>query len=194
MSCWWGGTLQTNTTGICGECSQWMDHTGFGLGLRWHVLPGSTLLILQGVLQGHCPKWTLHFVYFPGLSHSGSWVLRKGTDLGWAVCIMPFPGPSSPWDQVLGKSTVPGGPCVLFTCPYLWWGRGGVWAGFGSEIFQTTIHTRKCLWKPNREFRIKDHKWRKSHVVQKWLGPFVTSLLSHQFQVKLKIAWSQTKY
>ena len=86
LSCWWGGTLQTNTTVICGECSQWMDHTGFGLGLTRHVLPGSTLLILQGVLQGHCPKWTLHFVYFPGLSHSGSWVLHKGTDLD-GLCV-----------------------------------------------------------------------------------------------------------
>ena len=24
-----GGTLQTNITGVCGECSQCMDHTGF---------------------------------------------------------------------------------------------------------------------------------------------------------------------
>ena len=24
-----GGTLQTNITGMCGECSQCMDHTGF---------------------------------------------------------------------------------------------------------------------------------------------------------------------
>ena len=47
---------------------------------RWHVLPGSTLLRLQGALQGHCPKWALHFMHFPGLSHSISWVLHKHTD------------------------------------------------------------------------------------------------------------------
>ena len=41
----------------------WVCHS-----LRQCVLPGSTLLILQGALQGHCPKWNLHFVYFPGLS------------------------------------------------------------------------------------------------------------------------------
>ena len=29
LCCGEGGTLQTNTTGVCGECSQWMDHTGF---------------------------------------------------------------------------------------------------------------------------------------------------------------------
>ena len=25
----WGGTLETNVTGVCGECLQCMDHTGF---------------------------------------------------------------------------------------------------------------------------------------------------------------------
>ena len=35
---------------------------------RRRVLPGSTLLRLQGALQGHCPKWALHFMQFPGLS------------------------------------------------------------------------------------------------------------------------------
>ena len=29
MCCGEGGTLQTNITGVCGECSQCMDHTGF---------------------------------------------------------------------------------------------------------------------------------------------------------------------
>jgi len=47
---------------------------------RQHVLPRSTLLRLQGALQGHCPKWTLHFMHSPGLSISGSQVLRRGTD------------------------------------------------------------------------------------------------------------------
>ena len=46
---------------------------------RQRVLPGSTVLRLQGALQGHCPKWTLHFMPFSGLSHSGSWVLHRGT-------------------------------------------------------------------------------------------------------------------
>ena len=52
---------------------------------RWRVLPGSTLLRLQGTLPGHCPKWALRFAYFPGLSCSGSRELRKGR-LGW-LCI-----------------------------------------------------------------------------------------------------------
>ena len=44
------------------------------------VLPRSTILRLQGALHGHCPKWALHFVHFPGLSCSGSQVLYRGTD------------------------------------------------------------------------------------------------------------------
>ena len=47
---------------------------------RWRVLPGSTLLRLQGALQEHCPRQALCFLHFPGLSHSGSRVLHKGTD------------------------------------------------------------------------------------------------------------------
>ena len=47
---------------------------------RWHVLPGSTLLSLQGALQGDSPKWALHFVHFPGQSHSGSRLFCRGTD------------------------------------------------------------------------------------------------------------------
>ena len=51
----------------------------------------STLLRLQVAQQGNCPKSALCFVYFPGLScsGSGSWVLDKGTDLvGHAFCAL----------------------------------------------------------------------------------------------------------
>ena len=44
---------------------------------RQCVLPGSTLLRLQGALQGHCLKWTLWFVPFPGLSNFGDQVIGK---------------------------------------------------------------------------------------------------------------------
>ena len=52
---------------------------------KWCVLLGSTLLRLQGALQGLCPKWALSFVHFPGLNCSGS---HKGTDLVglWVLC------------------------------------------------------------------------------------------------------------
>ena len=57
---------------------------------RRRVLPRSTLLRLEGALQGHCPKRALSFVHFPGLSHSGSQVIRKSTDsVGCAFCALP---------------------------------------------------------------------------------------------------------
>ena len=67
-----------------------------------------------GCSARHCPKWTLCFMYFPGLSCSGSGsrVLCKGTDL-LGMCFVPFPVLSSSGNQVLGEHTVPGGPWVL---------------------------------------------------------------------------------
>ena len=55
------------------------------------VLSWSTLLRLQVALQGCCPKQTLHFVHFPGLSCSGSGspVLHKGIDsVGPVFCAL----------------------------------------------------------------------------------------------------------
>ena len=74
-----GGTLQSSITGVCGECSQCLGHTGLAHGVC--VFP-SILLRLQVALQGNCLKQALGFVHFPGLSHSGSGsqVLHKGTD------------------------------------------------------------------------------------------------------------------
>ena len=92
----WGGRniANKNITGVCGECLQCMDHTEFAPA-HWHfpgVLSRSTLLRLQVALQGNCPKWALNFVYFPGLSCSGSasQVLHKGTDMAGPVfCALP---------------------------------------------------------------------------------------------------------
>ena len=57
---------------------------------RHHVLLGSTLLRLQGALQGHCPKHAMYFMHFPGLNHSSSLVLYKGTDsVDWACFLCP---------------------------------------------------------------------------------------------------------
>ena len=115
LCCGEGGTLQTNISGLCGECSQCMDHTAFAPAYSVsRVLPELTLLSLQGALQGYCPKQALHFVNVPGLSYLGSWVLHKGTDLV-GEHFVPFPGLSSSSEEVLGKHTVPGGLCILIT-------------------------------------------------------------------------------
>ena len=88
-----------------------MDHTVLAAA---HSVSGSTLLRLQGALQGCCPKQALHFVHFPGPSCSGlgSWDL-----VGRAFCALP--GQSSSGDQVLGECTVPGRLCILITSPVL---------------------------------------------------------------------------
>ena len=97
-----------------------MDHTGFATGKlplpRQCVFPGSTLLRLQGSLQGYCPKWALHFMHIPGLSDSGSW-FSSGAQTGLAVHFVPFPGWSISGDLVLGECTVSGGLCILYTSP-----------------------------------------------------------------------------
>ena len=56
------------------------------------VFSQSTLLRIQVALQGNCLKWTLGYVYFPGLSHSGSDSREryKGTDsVGSVFCALP---------------------------------------------------------------------------------------------------------
>ena len=109
--CGEGGTLQTNITGVCGVCSQCMDHTGFAPTHGTCTFPVYTA---QASGCSSCPKWALGFVHFPGLScsGSGSWIFHKGTDLV-GCAFRPFPGPSSSGDQVLGECTVPGGLCIL---------------------------------------------------------------------------------
>ena len=101
LCCGEGGTLQTSTAGMHGECLQWMDHTGFA------TAQGSTLLSLQCSLQGHTPRWAVLFVPFPGLSSSGDWVLGELTVPDGPCILMTSPV----WDaisQVCCESTVLG--------------------------------------------------------------------------------------
>ena len=91
VCCGEGGTLQTNITGVYGECSQCLGHTGFAP-LMACMLSQSTLLSFQVALQGNFLRWTLGSVHFPGLSRSGSgsWVLHKGADsAGPVFCALP---------------------------------------------------------------------------------------------------------
>ena len=68
--------------------------------------------------RGNCLKQALGCMHFPGLSCSGSGsrVFHRSTDLVVYVFV-PFPGPSSSGNQLLGEHTVPGGPCILITFP-----------------------------------------------------------------------------
>ena len=73
-----GGTLQTNVTGVWGECSQCLGHTGFAPAHGMCAFPSHTA---QAVVcsAGSCLRQALGCMHFPGLSHSGSgsWVLHK---------------------------------------------------------------------------------------------------------------------
>ena len=122
-------------------CHMWWMLTVDGpqwvcLSPRQLVLPKSTLL--QGVLQVHCPKWTLCLVHFQGLSATqvleysakaqslvgcvfcalpGFNMLRwPGTQqeqcLRWAVCLMHLPSPGCSVSWMHHKGTVPGMLCV----------------------------------------------------------------------------------
>ena len=82
----------------------------------WHVLSVSTLLSLLVASWGHCPKWALCFMHFPGLRQSGTQVLGKGTDHDW-LCALCFPQVQNlRWMCGRQQATVPGGPCILCHC------------------------------------------------------------------------------
>ena len=87
LCCGKGGTLQANITGVCGKCSQYLDHTGFASTQGMCAFPDYT-----AQAPGCSARWALGCVHFPGLSHSGSvsWVLHKSTDLvGPVFCALP---------------------------------------------------------------------------------------------------------
>ena len=86
--CGEGGTLQTNSTGVC---SQWFSHPGFGPTHGVCAFPVYTAQAL-GCSAGDCLMLALGCMHSPGLScsSSGSWVLHKGADLvGPAFCARP---------------------------------------------------------------------------------------------------------
>ena len=87
-SCWGeGGTLQTNITGVCGECLQCLGHPGFSP-LTACVLSPSTLLRLQSTV----------------LNSSGS--AEELSKVGPGLCALPRSEQLR--DQVLGEHTLPG--------------------------------------------------------------------------------------
>ena len=79
---------------------------------RWHVLPRSTLLRLQGALKVHSIMWTLNFMHFPGLCCSGSQVLCKGADPE-GLCVLCPSQVQAPQATRCLVSTIPGEACIL---------------------------------------------------------------------------------
>ena len=89
--CGEGGTLQTNITGVCGECSQCLGHIGFASTHGVCAFPVYTAQAL-GCSARNCLMRALVCMHFSGLSHSGSGsqVLHKGADsVGPVLCALP---------------------------------------------------------------------------------------------------------
>ena len=82
LCCGEGGTLQTNITGVCGEYSQCLGHTGFAPTHSVCAFPVYTSQTLGCSAENYLMQ-ALVCLNFPGLSRSGSGsrVLHKGADL-----------------------------------------------------------------------------------------------------------------
>ena len=80
--CGEGGTLQTDITGVCGECLQCLGITGFAPAHGPWAFPVYIYQVL-GFSAGNCLSRALGCMHFTGLSHSrsGSTVLHKGAYL-----------------------------------------------------------------------------------------------------------------
>ena len=90
-----GGTLQTNITGVCGECSQCCRDTGFFPTHGMCTFPVYTAQAL-GCSARNCLRQALGYMHFPGLSHSGpgTWVHLTGAEaFGPSFCALPWSEP-----------------------------------------------------------------------------------------------------
>ena len=111
-----GGTLQTNISGVCGQCLQCFSHTGFAHGVCAFMVYSFQAI---GCSAGNCLRRTLGCIHFPGLSHSGSGsqVLHKGADLvGPAFCALPR-SEQLRWPGAWREQSPPGAGVHLITSP-----------------------------------------------------------------------------
>ena len=87
---------------------------------RQHVLLGSTLLRLQGALQGYCPKWAFLFGHFPDLSCSVRFSFL-GTPqrhrLSWACILCPSQVQAAQVTRCLVSALSQVGGCLLSPPP-----------------------------------------------------------------------------
>ena len=88
LCCGEGGTLQTNSTGVCSQC---LGHTGFAPSHSMCAFPVYTAQAL-GYSAGNCLRPALGCMHFPGLSRSASGtqvVLRGADSVGPVFCAFP---------------------------------------------------------------------------------------------------------
>ena len=87
--CGEGGTLQTNITGMCGECSQCMDHTGFAPAHSSVCFPSLHCSGSAGILSKAGPAfYTLPRSKLLRFRFSDTSQRRR---LGWSCILCPLP-------------------------------------------------------------------------------------------------------
>ena len=117
LCCGEGGTLQTNITGVCGECSQYVDHTEsaptHGVCFTGLHCSGSRVLCraLSKAGPAFCALPSSKLLRFLGTP--------QGHRLGWACILCPSQVRAAPATRCLASTLYPGGPCVLITSPVL---------------------------------------------------------------------------
>ena len=132
------GTLQTNTAGMCGECSQWMDHTGFSTAQGGVCFPDLHCLVSRVPCKGTVPSGPcisctsqVYTAQVLGCSTGAQTQIRcafcaipRSNPLcqlsawrddcpRWAVHLMHLSCSSCLVSQVCHKGTVPGVLCVF---------------------------------------------------------------------------------
>ena len=114
LCCGERGTLQSTITGVCGDYSQYMDHTGFAPAhgtCAFLVYTAQAHSYSAGELSksdpGFCPIPRSELLRFRFSS------TPQRHKLSWAFCALPRSEHLR--RQVLGERTVPGGLCILIT-------------------------------------------------------------------------------
>ena len=129
-----GRTLQTNITGVCGECSQYLGHTGFVPTHGVCAFPVYTAQAL-GCSARSCLRWTLGCMHFPGLSAQ---VQILGYSTMVQTCLglrfVPFPGLSSSGDQLLGEHSSPQLEAASYCIPHPSHSVFWVYTGTPSQV------------------------------------------------------------
>ena len=112
--CGEGGTLQTNITGVCGECLQCLGHAGFAPAHSVCVF-----LVYTAQAPG-CSSGELSKVGTGLGAHPRSKLLRfrfSGTPqryrLGWACVLCPSQVRAAQVTRCLASAVSPGGECIL---------------------------------------------------------------------------------
>ena len=103
--CGEGGTLQTNTTGMCEECSQCFSHTRFAPAHSVCAFPVYTSQAL-GRSAKNCLRQALGCMHFPAVQVQFLRYSTKAQTL-LGLRFVPLWGLSSSGDQVLGEGSHP---------------------------------------------------------------------------------------